>query len=95
VRPHEPPLEEMRGKEPATEQRCQRDQCSGNYAEGGGALIQPPRRPPQRENEAAEACDGEKPMQRRELPRWRRGPIGPAIRMTGHCSSSGLVDREG
>ena len=73
------PFEEMCGKERGAGHRRQRNQRSGNYAEGSGALIKPPRRPAQGENEAAEAGDGAKPMQRCERPRCRRSALRPQM----------------
>jgi hypothetical protein len=39
--PHGPPIEEMCGKKPGADQCRQRNQRSGNYVEGGGALVKP------------------------------------------------------
>jgi hypothetical protein len=73
--PREPSLEEMRRKHPAADQGRQRDQRSRSHTEGSGAGIQPPRRPAQRKQEAAEAADGEKPVYSCEWPRWNRGAL--------------------
>ena len=43
--PGESPLDEMRRKQCAADQCCERNQYSGHQTEGSGARSQPPRRP--------------------------------------------------
>jgi hypothetical protein len=73
--PRDPLLEEVCRQKPNAHQHSQGNQRSGNYAKGGHALSEPPWRAAQRESDAAEADNREKPMQRRERPCRRRGSV--------------------
>ena len=83
--PREPPFEEMRRKNPAPDQRRQSNQRSRNQSERSGAGVQPPRRPTQRKQEAAEAADPENSVEAAE------GQVGTAVPSERRCRTASTV----